>query len=135
MSVTSAHNATVSYEPHYSHIMDRWYTREYLMIYRGPGLVAVAVFGSSFPPLPSVSSSSDTQADRERETTCRPRGGGGEYGQGVKSYDGEKAFFSIKHSMHSGQDIPQEKAVLSRHTFNNFTWEWRRNRFQILPTV
>ncbi len=51
----------------------------------------------SFPPLPLVSSTGDTQKDWERETTCwRERRGGGE---GAKSYDGDKAFVSINHSI------------------------------------
>jgi hypothetical protein len=40
------------------------------------------------PPLPSVSSTGETQEDGERETTCRrERGEGG--GGGAQSYDGE----------------------------------------------
>jgi hypothetical protein len=43
------------------------------MIYRGPGFLAVAWFGSSLTPSPllsSVGSSDDTQEDWERETSC-----------------------------------------------------------------
>ncbi len=42
-------------------------SRQYWMIYRGQGFLA---FVCSPPPLPSVSSTSGTQEDRERETTC-----------------------------------------------------------------
>ncbi len=50
--------------------------REYWMIYRGPGFLAVVWFGSS-PSLPS-SSTGDTQADWERETAGWGGGGGRE---------------------------------------------------------
>ncbi len=50
------------------------YTREYWTIYRGPGFLAFVWFGSTpnplLPPLPSVSSTGDTQEDWEREATC-----------------------------------------------------------------
>ncbi len=61
-------------------------TREYWMIYRGPGFLAVVWFGSSSTPshqshpLPSVSSTGNTQEDWEREATCW--WGGGERGRG-----------------------------------------------------
>jgi hypothetical protein len=51
-------------------------TREYWMIYREPGFLAITWFFSPhFPPLPSASPTSDTQEDRERERACwRERG-------------------------------------------------------------
>ncbi len=52
----------------------RWHQgRAYSMIYRRSGSLAVVWFGflpTSSTSLPSVSSTSDTQEDRERETTC-----------------------------------------------------------------
>ncbi len=53
------------------------------------------------PPLPSAISTGDTQEDWERETTCwQERGVGGAWGGG-EAYpdDGEKAWFSINHSI------------------------------------
>ncbi len=45
--------------------------REYWIIYRGPGFIAIVWFGSSpnpFPPLPSQSFTADTQkAEKERQ--------------------------------------------------------------------
>ncbi len=54
--------------------------REYWMIYRGPGILAVVWFGPSPnpPPPPSVRSTSDIQEDWERETTCWQERGGQE---------------------------------------------------------
>ncbi len=74
--------------------------REYWMICRGPGFLAVVWFGS-FPPPPSPVSKLDRrhiQEDWERETTCWGRGGGGK-AIGAKSYDGEKAWSSINQSI------------------------------------
>ncbi len=47
-------------------------------------------------PLPSVSSTGDTQGDWERETTRWREGGGGD-GREAKSYDDKKAWSSINH--------------------------------------
>ncbi len=44
--------------------------REYWMIYRGPGFLAIVWFGSPPTPSPSVSSTGDAPEDWERETTC-----------------------------------------------------------------
>ncbi len=44
--------------------------REYWMLHRGPGFLAVVWFGSSPPSPPPVSATDDTQEDREREATC-----------------------------------------------------------------
>ncbi len=61
------------------------------MIYRGPGILAVAWFGSSpspYPPLPSVSSTGATrETEKERQLADGRVGGGG----GAESYDHEKA--------------------------------------------
>ncbi len=61
--------------------MEKRVCREYWMIYRCSVFLAVVWFNSSptpsSPPLPSVSSTSDTQEDWERETTFwREKGGG-----------------------------------------------------------
>ncbi len=75
------------------------------MNYRGPSFLVVVWFGSSpnpYPlPLPSVSSTCDTQEDWERETTCWQETRGGD-GGGAKLCDGEKAWSSINHSLLSG---------------------------------
>ncbi len=61
--------------------MREWGTRrEYWIIYRGPCFLAVLWFVSSPTPspLPSISSTDDTQEDWERKTSCeRERRGGG----------------------------------------------------------
>ncbi len=66
-------------------------SREYWMIYRWLGLLAIVWWllpHPLAPSLPSVSSTGDTQEDLERETTCwRERGGR------------EKAWSSINHSI------------------------------------
>ncbi len=62
------------------------------MIHRGPGFLAV-------PPLPSVSSTGDTQEDWEKEASCW---GSYEWGRGVwgaESYDRKKFWYSINHSI------------------------------------
>jgi hypothetical protein len=52
------------------------FSKQYWMIYRGPGFLSVVWFGSSptlstlLSPLPSVSSTGDTQEGWERVTTC-----------------------------------------------------------------
>ncbi len=46
-------------------------------------------------PLPSVSSSGDTQEDWERETTCLTEDGEEGGGGGAEIYDGEKAWSTI----------------------------------------
>jgi hypothetical protein len=73
--------------------------REYWMIYRVLGFLVVIWFGSS-PPLPRSSASCPflsvflSVAGRAH---WRERGDGG--GGGAKSYDGEKAWSSINHSI------------------------------------
>ncbi len=79
--------------------------KRYWMIYRGPYFLAVVymkwLLSHPPPPVPLESSTGDTQEDWERETTCwRERGDEG--GGGAKSYDGEKVWSSINHSILSG---------------------------------
>ncbi len=65
---------------------------ESTIVHRGPGILAAVVwFGSSPTPsrCPSVS-----HRKTEKERQLDGRGGGG-----AKSYDGEKAWFSISHSI------------------------------------
>jgi hypothetical protein len=72
------------------------------MIYRGTGFLAVVwlrLLPRPFFPLPPVS---DTQKDWERETTFWWEGVGKGGGEGDNSCDGEKAWFTIKHSILSG---------------------------------
>ncbi len=98
-------------------VVDIILIREYWMIYRGPGLLAVEWFGSSFtplPPLPSVSSTvAHTKAKKERQLARRERGGGG--GGGANSYDRKKAWSSIIHSViyeshpPTGLPVPKNK--------------------------
>ncbi len=60
----------------------RLHTREYRMIYKGPGFPAVIWFSSSpipspLSPVSNLCRRSDTQEDWERETTCWREGGRG----------------------------------------------------------
>jgi hypothetical protein len=67
------------------------------MIYREPGFLTVVWFGP--PPLPLASCLSFSLFQSIAGRACwRERGGGG----GAKSYDGEKAWSSINHSILSG---------------------------------
>ncbi len=66
---------------------------QYWMIYRGPGFLELS------PPPPPVSSTGDTQEDWERNTCWRER----ERGAGAKSYDDQKAWSSINHSILSAK--------------------------------
>ncbi len=72
--------------------------REYWMNYRGPRFLAVVWFN---PPLSSVSSTMRRLTGRLRKRNNFLTGGGGE-GEGAKSYDGEKAWSSLNHSILSG---------------------------------
>ncbi len=54
------------------------------------------------PPSPVSKPTGDIQEDRERETTCWRERGEGAWG-GAKSYDGEKAWSSINHSILPGR--------------------------------
>ncbi len=74
-------------------------TREYWLIYRGLGFHLLLL---APPPLPSVSSTGDTQEEWEWE---------GGRGRGVKSYDGKKAWSSINHSILSDCDPPFSNTV------------------------
>jgi hypothetical protein len=71
--------------------------REYLMIYRGPGFLAVVLFGSS-PCTPFVVSLSQSSCVSPVELT------NGRGGRGAKTYDDEKAWPSINHSILSAED-------------------------------
>ncbi len=78
-------------------------SREYWMFDRWPGLLTV-VYDLAPPshPLPSVSPIGDTQEDCERELTrwrVWEGGGGVDGGGGAKSYNGEKAWSFISHSL------------------------------------
>ncbi len=73
--------------------------KEYWMIYRGPGFLAV-LFGSSPPPRPSLLSRSYISFAVFPSVASRDTDGRG----GAISYDGEKAWFSINHSILS--DVP-----------------------------
>jgi hypothetical protein len=72
------------------------------MVYRGSGFLDVVFFGSSptpYPPHPSVITLSLSSYVLLVELTDGEGGGGG---RGAKSYDGEKAWSSTKHSILSG---------------------------------
>ncbi len=91
-------------------------TREYCMIYRGPGFLAVAWFGSSptpslppsLPPSLSISSTGGTQKTEKGRQLADKRGWGG-----TKSYEGEKMWSSINHL------IPSDH-VSQSHLSGNF---------------
>ncbi len=73
------------------------FSREYSMNYRR-GFLSVVWF-SSYPPLPSPTlpsegSTGDTQEDWERKTCREERSG-----EGALSYDGDKAWSSLNHSI------------------------------------
>jgi hypothetical protein len=78
--------------------------REYWIMYRGPGFLALLWFGFShtpYPPKSPVSMPDRRQAGRlrKRATCWRQRGEGG---RGSESYDRKKAWSSINHSILSG---------------------------------
>ncbi len=72
--------------------------REYWMIYRGSGFSRRRMIWLLFNPLPSVRCTGDTQEDFERKTCWRKKGRGRS-----QITQGEKARFSINHSMLSGK--------------------------------
>ncbi len=68
-----------------------------IMIYRGPGFLAVVRFGSSPTLLPHLSSVSSTATHRKTEkekTCCQERGERG--GRGAESYDRKKVLVLYK---------------------------------------
>ncbi len=73
--------------------------RENWMFYGGPDFLGVVRFHSSPPPLPSVRSTGDACTGRLRKRDNLMTGEGGEWGGGVKSYEGEKIWSSIYHSI------------------------------------
>ncbi len=77
------------------------------------------------PSLPSVNSTCDTQEDWERETTCwRERGKEWGLSWGAKSYDGEKAWSSINHSILSAIHQREWKKPLGNVVFVHVIVEW-----------
>ncbi len=99
-----------------------WYTfrypREYWMIYRGPGFLAVVWFGSSLsPPIPSASCR--TFSGFLCVAVRAYWGGGGV----AKSYDRKKAWAFVNHSILS--DIPSLSSPSSPNTpipINKYFW-------------
>jgi hypothetical protein len=80
------------------------------MIYRGSAILAVAI---PFPPLSIhqvVSLSQSSCASPVRAYIQKGGGGGG----GAKSYDGEKALLSLKHSIFSGPGEQTEGTGMKR---------------------
>ncbi len=78
-------------------------TREYLMIYWGPGFPVVVLLGStptSIPFLLSASCLSSSQSSCVSPVDLTQ----GRGGRGAKSYDGEKACPSINNSIISAED-------------------------------
>ncbi len=74
--------------------------KEYWIIYRGPGFLAVLWFGSSptpYSPSLSVSSTGDTREDK-RDNLLTGEGGRGGWARG-KSNDRKEALSSINHSI------------------------------------
>ncbi len=84
---------------------ERW-SREYWIIYRGPGFLAVVWLAPPPPPLTSISSTGDTyrKTERERQLFDRRVGGGG---VGAKSYDSKNAWSSINHKILFGIKHPK----------------------------
>ncbi len=81
-------------------------SREYLMGYRELSFLVVTWFGSSpspFPPISKLSVILSLPVCRRR-AYWQERGRGG--GRGAKSYDLEKVWPSISHSILSGQESP-----------------------------
>ncbi len=78
------------------------YTREYWIIYRGPSFLAFVRFGSSptsFPPTSPVSKLSLFLSLIVCRRSSLLTGEGGRGGRGAKSYEHEKAWPSINHSI------------------------------------
>ncbi len=77
---------------------------EYWMIYRRPGFLAIVCFGSSHAPPSPISKLSLflNPTVCRRSSTLSGEGGRREGEGGAKSYDGEKAWSSVTHSILSG---------------------------------
>ncbi len=73
--------------------------KEYWVIYRGPGFLAVVIWQLPHPLSPlKVSSTGDTGRLRKGDNLQLADGSGGEMvGVGDKFYDGDKAWSSINH--------------------------------------
>ncbi len=91
-------------------------SREYWMIPKGPGFLAVVWFGSSPTPFPPLLSASClfflSLPVCRRSSLLTGEGGGG--GGGAKSYDGEKAWLSINHSILSVQGEQNNRNIRER---------------------
>jgi hypothetical protein len=76
------------------------------MIYSEQGYIAVVLFGS-FPPPPPPPPSVSSTCDKQKERPVRQllTGEVGEGGGGANSYDGEKAWASINHSILCRLDV------------------------------
>jgi hypothetical protein len=78
--------------------------RKYITIYRGSGFLAIVWFGSSPTPSPHLPSASCLSFS---DSCVSPvdwvvHTDGGEWGGGAQSYDDEKAWSSLNHSIFSG---------------------------------
>ncbi len=83
-------------------VFDESWGREYWMMYRRPGFLAVVWFGSSPPPpLPSVTSPRRLRK-RYNFLTGEVEKGGGRVGE---SYDNKEAWSSLNHSVFSGESL------------------------------
>ena len=89
------------------------------------------------PPLPSVSSTGDAQKDRAERQFADGRGGGG--GRGSKSFDSEKAWSSITHSIFSKtpslHDYAGRFASNQKSTVKKTGWFAKRQTFECFAPV
>jgi hypothetical protein len=91
-------------------------SREYWMIYRGPGFLAVVYNSAPHPPLSPLSSPSLFLSLPVCRRSSLLTEWGGRGGRGAKSYDLEKAWPSINHSILSGN-------ISSFHRIELRDWE------------